>query len=134
MSNISDRVGGFSEEELQLVQEAAKNRGENKKRREVLQNDPREIGKVYLHIDNGGVSFQVVNEGWGPTVKVKGSSFGHLTNSIRLHTDRKSLRALGQMFLDASNHSDYTEEYCNKATILGNSQYSVDGSREEDKK
>lgn len=85
------------------------------KERELKKTNPDQIGKVYFHISNSGVTFKVIDEGWGPTIEVTGSSFGNMQSSLKLHTDAESLKVLGKMFIDASEHQNFSEEYCNNA-------------------
>ena len=81
------------------------------------QASPQEIGSVYLHLSNSGISFSVVDEGWGPTIKVSQSTFGNLSSEMAVHTDTESLRQIGEMFLAAAQYPEYTEEYCNSAVV-----------------
>jgi len=71
--------------------------------------------KAYLHIGNGGVSFEVNND-CGPTIVVKATHFGNTTQGMSVHTNVESLRTIGEMFLRASDQ-EFSKEYCYAATI-----------------
>lgn len=72
----------------------------------------REIASAYFHIENGGTTFKVVDEGYGPTVVLASSHFG--TNSVehRLHVRPEDLKVLARMFDVAANDKRYSETYC----------------------
>lgn len=95
------------------------------------QSNPDQIGKVYFHICNSGVSFQVVDEGFGPTIIVSGHSFGNMDSSLKLHTDMDSLKILGEMFLAASKHKGFSEEYCHSASARPPEHHSTNESEEK---
>ncbi|MNC08167.1 hypothetical protein D3C81_610100 [compost metagenome] len=65
---------------------------------------------LYFHIGNGGVTFKVTNE-VGPTIDVSASHFGNVTNSMKLHVNKEGLKALGEMFIKASEQ-EFNEPYC----------------------
>ena len=77
---------------------------------------PRVIDETYLHISNGGTTFAVVDGGQGPTLEVRFGTFGH-QQVLTLHTTTEALRALGEMFIDASEHERYSDPYCFAAGI-----------------
>lgn len=72
-------------------------------------------GSVYLHLFNGGVSFSVEDRGHGPSIVVEQSYFGNMNTSLTVHTDKESLKRLGEMFLQAAN-GEYSKEYCHKVS------------------
>lgn len=92
-----------------------KHQEENKALRIIRQGAPKELGKVYLHVSDSGATFSVVDEGYGPTVKVRTSSFGNLEQVLKVHADKASLIALGKMFSAAAQYEGFTENYCNNA-------------------
>lgn len=79
-----------------------------------LEENPKQIGSVYFHISNSGVTFQVVDEGWGPTIIVSGSSFGNMNSQLKLHVDNKGLAQLSKLFAKAAE-VDYSKDYVCKA-------------------
>lgn len=78
--------------------------------------NPDELGRVYLHVCNSGATFSIVDEGWGPTIKVQTSTFGNLQQTLTIHTDADSLAVLGAMFVAASR-ANFSDTYCNKAEV-----------------
>jgi hypothetical protein len=70
------------------------------------------IEEQYLHIGNSGATFSVIDEGYGPTIKVRTSSFGNMQNEFRLHVQKSNLVELGKMFLAASGYT-FSQDYCN---------------------
>jgi len=73
------------------------------------------LGKVYMHVSNSGAVFEVIDEGYGPTLKVSSSAFGNLQHELRVHTDTQSLEILGQMLLEAAEQ-EFSPPYCILAT------------------
>lgn len=67
--------------------------------------------KIYLHISNGGVSFEVVDSGNGPLIRVSASTFGHHVGGTEVFTTKDALKAIGEMFLRAAE-KEYSEAYC----------------------
>lgn len=63
---------------------------------------------IYLHINNGGVSFAVTNED-GLALEIEASHFGNTTNKMKLFVKRDSLRKLGQMLIVASEQDEQKE-------------------------
>lgn len=74
-------------------------------------------GKVYLHISNSGVTFQVIDVGYGPTVRVTSSAFSNMTSTLDIHTDRESLAALGRLFTDAAQEEYSSDPYVSRASV-----------------
>ncbi|WP_206922579.1 hypothetical protein [Alicyclobacillus suci] len=66
--------------------------------------------QIYLHIGNGGVIFRVSND-HGPTIHVDALHFGNVTNGIKLHVTKESLRQVAEMFLNAYEHGEFSNEY-----------------------
>lgn len=71
----------------------------------------KEIASVYFHINNGGVTFKVLDEGWGPTIEVSSSHFGNNVSSQKVHITKQGLHALARLFEHAADKS-YSEPYC----------------------
>lgn len=76
-----------------------------------------ELDKVYCHLFNGGMTFSIVDEDHGPTVKISSMVFGNLQQETKLMTDRPTLRMLGEMFLRAAERP-FSPEYVHKATAV----------------
>lgn len=81
-----------------------------------------EVGSVYLHIDNGGVYFSVLDTGSGPAVQVSASHFGHPTAQTKVMLDRYGLKALAELFTRAAVHEYKDAPYCCAAHLS-----SIDG-------
>lgn len=94
--------------------------------REAKKANPDQVGSVYFHISNSGITFQVIDEGWGPTIVVSGGSFGNMQSSLKLHTDTDSLKRLGEMFLAAARYDGFSEEYACKAQATQGTTYEGD--------
>lgn len=60
---------------------------------------------VYLHINNGGVSFGVTNEDY-LAIEIEAGHCGNVTNRMKLYITQDALRKIGQAFLDASEIPD----------------------------
>jgi len=91
----------------------------------------KKIGEVYCHVGNSGATFSVIDDGFGPTILVTSASFGNLQTSFKLLTDRESMKAIGEMLINAATRSeDYSADYCHKGRILKNDNV---GSSSEDK-
>jgi hypothetical protein len=74
--------------------------------------------KLYLHVGDGGVSFEVVDQGHGPTVVISSSHFGNDNLKFSFHTDQASLVQLSTMLLKAALGKKYSKDYCYKAHVL----------------
>jgi hypothetical protein len=79
-----------------------------------MKHDTKVVAELYLHVGNSGVNFSVRDRGYGPEVAVRTSAFGNLIHEFAVMTDKKSLRALGEMLVKASG-ADFTQEYVHKA-------------------
>lgn len=77
---------------------------------------PMEHGSVDLSGGNYGVSFSVVDAGYGPTVRVGSSAFGNAVLEFSTHTTPSNLEKIGQMFLKAAK-GQYTPAYVYAATV-----------------
>jgi len=74
------------------------------------EDEGREIGSVYLHISNSGVTFKIVDKGFGPTIVVYSSSFCNAINELQVITHKEALAALGELFTECSKE-EYSKEY-----------------------
>lgn len=81
-----------------------------------LRDNPKLIGSVNLEVGDGGMHFEVVDEGFGPTVKIRTSHFGNLQGSMKVHTTNEGLQALSDLFARAAKEK-YSREYVHKAYI-----------------
>lgn len=72
------------------------------------------IGGIYLHVSNGGITFSVIDEGFGPTIYIDQNQFGSIWTEQRVHTTTDALRSIGEMFIEASKE-DFSEVYCEAA-------------------
>lgn len=68
------------------------------------------IGKVYLDVGDSGVSFIIKDEGHGPTIEIKSSSFGNLAQSFKIHTTYAGLTDLAELF-DMASKDCYSKDY-----------------------
>jgi hypothetical protein len=75
------------------------------------------IESKYLHVSNSGVTFSVVDNGYGPCLEIRASAFGNLQTTLTVITRKQELKALGEMLIRASEFKGYSEEYCNAAKI-----------------
>ena len=75
----------------------------------------RSIGKTYLHVSNSGVTFEVGDDGHGPTVLVSMGAFGNLSTKLEVKTTKEGLEELAAMFAKAAEAS-FSEPYCHAAT------------------
>lgn len=89
-----------------------------------------ELDKVYIHLSNSGTTFEVIDEGHGPTISVSSSAFGNLQHEFKVHTDRETLRLLGNMFLSAAQRT-YSPEYCLYASAVEKPGQSTSGDEQQ---
>lgn len=75
---------------------------------------------VYLHIENGGVSFLISENAEGRCkLQVAALHLGHKTNGMELLTTPDSLRQIGEAFLRASKHEFPGVPVVNSARAMG---------------
>ena len=74
--------------------------------------------EVYLHISNGGVTFKITESKFGPKINVRGGSFGMTLGELDIITNKESLKALAELFKEASEKAEDVEKYCPIATIV----------------
>lgn len=70
------------------------------------------VEKLYLHINNGGVTFKVVDSELGPTIEIEASSFGHITNGVKLYVTPDVLFELSDVFRKAARYDYEGRQYC----------------------
>jgi hypothetical protein len=94
----------------------------------------RTIGEVYLHVGNGGVTFEVIDEGNGPTIVVSSSFFGNVKQELKIFTNKEGLEELTRLFRKASDFEGFSGEYCHLAEYSDpfDSRMIVAGSTEEE--
>jgi hypothetical protein len=90
------------------------------------------IDSVYCHLFNGGATFEVIDEGQGPTIRISSEVFGNMQTEFKLLTDTESLRTIGAMLIRASLKSGYSKEYCHLATSHRELHYSTGSSEADD--
>lgn len=71
--------------------------------------------QIYLHVNNGGISFYVQDRGFGPSLIIKQGHFGAINTEMEILTNKESLKLLGEMLMEASER-DFSDEYCCSAT------------------
>ena len=76
--------------------------------------EPVTKGKIYLHVNNGGISLGVIDEGWGPTIFIQQDHFGAVSTDQRVRTTKDALRQVGEMFIKASQEN-FSKPYCETA-------------------
>lgn len=72
------------------------------------------MGSVYLHVSNSGATFTVLDNSYGPTIRVSSSTFGNLNLQFDVHTHKAGLKALAKMFAEAAEE-EYSDKYCHAA-------------------
>jgi hypothetical protein len=72
-----------------------------------------EVEKVYLHVGNSGVTFQILDY-YGPTVSITSSSFGNLNQKFEFFTTKEGLKELRDA-IDRSLQHEFSEDYCHAA-------------------
>lgn len=75
-----------------------------------MENGKMIVDGVYLHINNGGVTFSVTNED-GLALEIEAGHFGNTTNKMKLFVKKDSLRRLGEMLIDASEREGQEIEW-----------------------
>lgn len=74
------------------------------------------IGGQYWLFSNGGISFRVVDKGFGPCLQIELDSFASMKSKVEVLTNRISLKKLADLLSMASMVTNYTEYYCHKTT------------------
>lgn len=69
------------------------------------------LKKVYFHINNGGITFEVdgrYNKAIGiyPLLRISAEHFGHKTNEIEINMTPVQMKAMGEWLLSESEHAD----------------------------
>lgn len=63
------------------------------------------LGEVYLHINNGGVTFEIGEDRHGfPVIRVASTHFGHLTGLLELSLTQERLNKLSGLLKAACEH------------------------------
>lgn len=70
------------------------------------------LSEVYLHINNGGITFGVIDTQFGPAIQVSAGHFGHLTNDMLIYVRPEDLKRLGTLFEGTSEYSFSTPYVC----------------------
>lgn len=80
--------------------------------------NPITLFEHYFHIGNSGVTFRLVDNGYGPKLQIESGAFGniHVKQDILLAKD--ALHALADSMSDAV-HFKFTEDYCHAAEPEG---------------
>lgn len=76
----------------------------------------KEVASAYFHIGNSGVTFSVVDEGFGPCIRISSSAFGNNQIKQDVLVTKNELLALAEMFAYACT-KNYSEEYCHPARV-----------------
>lgn len=71
----------------------------------------RTIEEVYCHIENGGVTFSVVDDGEGPTIRIQSAHYGNNKIKHDLHVTTRELALLGSMFSKAAEYGNYSKTF-----------------------
>jgi hypothetical protein len=102
----------------------------------------KEIANVHLNIGDGGVTFKIVDEGYGPTVEICSSHFGNNSTVQQIRVTHQDLNVLARLFKFAFEKTRYSEEYCYSAKtysvsplhafkgVWGEPSYGDDGNEE----
>ena len=99
---------------------------------------------VYLHINNGGITFGVEQRTWkfrdslitGPVLAIRASHFSCRTNSMDLVTNKGSLRLLGNYLLQCADDPDLveTEGCADGGAMPWHHRYKSEGEKSEGEK
>ena len=73
--------------------------------------DPEHISSVYLHIYNSGATFDFLDSGHGPQIKISSGAFGNIEHTFAVRTNMDGLKALRDALDKAIAYKDYTESY-----------------------
>lgn len=71
---------------------------------------------LYFHINNGGVTLAVEDNGDGPCIVLKSSHFGHQTGRVSVNIKRAALGRVASMFTDAAA-MEYSPDSCVAAEL-----------------
>jgi hypothetical protein len=120
----SKKIGNelSKEEKLQMKKDQAE--------REKLQKNPKKHGEVYYHVSNSGVTFGVVDKGFGPTIIIDALCFGHKFGQIQLHVMKKDLKHLAKLFANACKQ-EYSKDYCCAAEVIDNTTLKTEEASDE---
>jgi hypothetical protein len=74
-------------------------------------------GRVHASIGDGGVTFEVVDEGRGPVIVISSSHFGNNQHTHKIAVTLDVLRELGQMFRSTASQ-EFSKQYVHAARII----------------
>lgn len=86
------------------------------------------VPSVYVHINNGGVEFKVIDGRYGPKVVIKATHFDNQTNGIELNLNKEAFIELADMFKSASEFNFLNKEN-NYSSISSDDIFRYDGKR-----
>lgn len=66
---------------------------------------------IYFHINNGGVTLAVEDNGDGPCIVLKATHFGHLTGRVSVNVKADVLPKVAKMFEEAASMK-YSPDSC----------------------
>jgi hypothetical protein len=72
---------------------------------------------IYFHINNGGVTFDVEDNGNGPEIVVSATHFGHETARTKVAVTQRGLVELAAFFSRQAVRK-FSDEYCVAAKTL----------------
>lgn len=72
------------------------------------------VEEMYMHIGNSGVTLSVCDEGFGPKLVLRQSTFGSSKSEVSVLTTKECIRAAAILLYKASFH-DFSDEYCHAA-------------------
>lgn len=82
------------------------------------------VGSVYLHMGDGGVTLEILDNSMrGPVIKITSSFWGNVLSTLTLTTTWEGLNALKNLF-EAASIRDYSEEAIHAGRPL--CRYTVD--------
>jgi len=83
------------------------------------------VQSKYFHINNGGVSFSIIDSDHGPSVHIILSTCGH-ESELSTYFSTIDLAEIGNMFIVASEHKFANETYCCAAEFHCDDDYAVE--------
>lgn len=91
------------------------------------------LGSTYLHLNNGGITFSICDEGHGPVIEVRSSHFGNIVHTLSVNTDMESIKQLCTMFYLAIEEGFSEPRPWCLAKVLNESGVDMGGSTDEKK-
>ncbi len=74
---------------------------------------------VNLHVCNGGSTFTIKQSKWGAVLEISTHSFDVVKNTYEITTDNNAIKALRDLFENASNHHFFIHPVDCAAYVLG---------------